>query len=96
MNIAIVCDPINKLTGGLFVSALRFAKLLKKRGHKVIFISAKYPKTKEIGYYENIKIYRFPSLLLPRSDNKIYISFPLQSNLKKILVKEKIEILQIC
>ena len=94
LNIAIVCDPITDYVAGSFVSALRFAELLKKRGHKVIFIAAKSPKSNgNTDYYKGIKAYRFSSILLPKTEKQLYISFPTESKIKKILVDEKIDIL---
>lgn len=94
LNIAIVCDPINEYVAGSFVSTLRFAELLKKRGNKIIFIAAKSPKNNNgHDYYKGIKAYRFPSLLLPKSEKQLYISFPRESQIKKILIDEKIDIL---
>ena len=41
LSIAMVCDPIGSNKSGVVVSTLRFGKLLKERGHHVIFIGAK-------------------------------------------------------
>lgn len=94
LNIAIVCDPITDYVAGSFVSALRFAELLKSRGHKVIFIAAKSPNNNgHKDYYNGIKAYRFPAILLPKTENQLYISFPTEGQIKKILLEEKIDIL---
>lgn len=93
LNIAMVCDPITDYTAGSFVSALRFAEKLSGRGHKIIFIAAKSPNNQETNYYNDIKIYRFFSLLLPKSEKQLYLSFPGVRQVKKILEDEKIDIL---
>lgn len=94
LNIAIVCDPITDYVAGSFVSALRFAELLDSRGHKVIFIAAKSPKTNgNTDHYKGIKAYRFSSILLPKTEKQMYISFPTEGKIKKILQEEQIDIL---
>ncbi len=94
LNIAIVCDPITDYVAGSFVSALRFAELLKDRGHKVIFIAAKSPNTSSCtDHYKGIKAYRFSSVLLPKTEKQLYISFPTEKKIKKILQDEQIDIL---
>lgn len=92
LNIAIICDPI-EYTAGSFVSALRFAEHLKGRGHKIIFIAAKTPKSNNSDYYKEIKIYRFFSLLLPKSEKQMYLSLPCVKQVEKILKDEKIDII---
>lgn len=92
LNIAIICDSVTDCLAGSFVSTLRFAELLAKRGHKIIFISSKSPKNKGNGYYKNIKIYRFYSLLLPKSEGQLYLAFVSPAAVKKILIDEKIDI----
>lgn len=93
LNIAMVCDPITDYTAGSFVSALRFAEKLSERGHKIIFIAAKSPNNHETNYYKDIKVYRFFSLLLPKSEKQLYLSLPGVRQVKKILKDEKIDIL---
>ncbi len=94
-RIAMVCDPIVRQTGGSFNSALRFAELLVKKGHTVIFIAAKYPNSPDVDEYNGIKIYRFRSIKVPKTENQFYISFPKQKQIKEVLIKEKIEILDV-
>ncbi len=95
LNIAIVCDPVTDYVAGSFVSTLRFAELLSSRGHKLIFIAAKSPSNRENNYYKDIKVYRFFSLLLPKTENMFYISFPIIRQVRKILEDEKIDILHV-
>ena len=95
LNIAILCDPVGRQIGGSFVSTLRFAELLSKKGHKIIFIAAKYPNTPSIDYYNNIKIYRFTSIKLPKSENQFYLGFPTENKIRKIFLEEKIDILHV-
>lgn len=95
LNIAIVLDSMYHQLGGSFISALRFADLLKKKGHKIIFIAAKYPGRPEIDSYNRMKIYRFPSISVPKMEGQFYISFPNKKRVKEILEKEKIDILYV-
>lgn len=95
LNIAFVCDPITDYTAGSFISTLRFAESLSKKGHKIVFIAAKSPKNRYDGYHLDIKIYRFFALLLPKTENKLYVSFPTHRQVKNILINEKIDILHV-
>ena len=95
LNIAILCDPIGHQIAGSFVSTMRFAHLLSKKGHKVIFIAAKYKDVSSIDFYNGIKIYRFASIKLPKSDNQFYLGFPTENKIKEIFQQEKINILHI-
>ncbi|MBI5005418.1 MAG: glycosyltransferase, partial [Candidatus Lloydbacteria bacterium] len=95
LNIAIVCDAITDYTAGSFVSARRFAALLKERGHRLIFIAAKSPQNPRDGYYDGIKVYRFRSIPLPKAEKQFYIAFPTSKELKKIFHDEKIDIIHI-
>ena len=94
INIAIVCDGVTSTTAGSFISTLRFSELLKKRGNKVVLISSKSSESKYVDYYHGIKVYRFRSILLPKS-GKLYISFPTVPEIKKVLIEEKIDIVHI-
>jgi glycosyltransferase involved in cell wall biosynthesis len=95
LNIAMVCDPITEYTAGSFVSTMRFAEILSRRGHKIVFIAARSPKNYNDNSYHNMKIYRFPSLLLPKTEKKFYISLPAINQVKKIFIAEKINVLSI-
>lgn len=93
LNIAIICDSVTDCLAGSFVSTLRFAELLAKKGHKIIFISSKSPQSRSDGYYKGIKVYRFFSLLLPKSEGQLYLAFVSPARIKKILKEEKINVL---
>jgi len=95
LNIAIVCDPITDCTAGSFVSAQRFAKLLKAKGHKIILLAARYPRHngQPSEYYEKMKVYRFWSVLLPKTESQFRLAFPAKHQLVNIFRTEKIDIL---
>ncbi len=92
LNIAIVCDAVTDCVAGSFVSTLRFSERLLTRGHKIIFIAARSAKNPRDNYHGAIKTYRFPALLLPKSEGQLYIAFPRKAELKKIFEAEQIDI----
>jgi len=92
LNIAFICDPIGSNKSGVVVSTIRFAKLLKKRGHHVIFIGAKSKEDKGHGHHEEIKTYRFRSIPIPKSGGW-NLALPTPKELRKIFQKEKIDII---
>jgi len=91
LSILIVCDSVTDHVAGAFISPLRFAELLKKRGHKVIFIASKFPNTPAVDYYKKIKVYRFRSIPLPKFPF-IRLAFPTKKEIGQIIKKEKIDI----
>jgi glycosyltransferase involved in cell wall biosynthesis len=98
INIAMVCDPIDSTkTGvaGVILSTLRFAELLKARGHKVIFIGARaVHKNKTGGIEHGIKSYLYRSILIPKSGGW-HLAFPTVKELKKVFQEEKIDVVHI-
>lgn len=89
-----VCDPIGNNKSGVVVSTLRFGKLLKERGHHVIFIGARSKEHKDHSYHHDIKTYRYRSLPVPKSGGW-YLAFPTIKELKKVFQEEKIEVVHI-
>ncbi len=94
LNIAMICDPIGSNKSGVVVSTLRFAKLLKERGHNVIFIGAKSKEHKNHSWHDGIKAYRYRSLPVPKSCGW-YLAFPTVRELKKVFRDEKIDVIHI-
>jgi glycosyltransferase involved in cell wall biosynthesis len=94
LNIAMVCDPIGNNKSGVVVSTIRFAKLLKERGHNVIFIGAKSKEFKNPSYHNNIKVYRYRSIPIPKSGGW-YLAFPTVKELKKVFKEQNINIVHI-
>lgn len=92
LNIAIVCDSVD-YTNGASISTRRFAERLAARGHKIIFIASKTPYIS--GDANGIKTYRFRSMLVPKAEGKFYLAFPTVAEAKKVLAKEKIDIVHI-
>ena len=92
LNIAMVCDAVTDCVAGSFVSTLRFSELLKAQGHKVIFIAARSPKNPKDNFYNDIKAYRFPGILLPKSEGQLRVAFSTTKRIEKILREEEIDI----
>lgn len=94
LNIAMVCDPIGNNKSGVVVSTMRFGKLLKERGHNVIFIGAKSKEHRDHSEHHGIKTYRYRSLPVPKSDGW-YLAFPTIKELKNIFEQEKINVVHL-
>lgn len=94
LNIAMVCDPIGSNKSGVVVSTLRFGRLLKERGHHVIFIGARSKEHKNHSHHHGIKAYRYRSLPVPKSGGW-YLAFPTVEELKKVFEEEKINVVHI-
>ncbi|MEK7539341.1 MAG: glycosyltransferase [Patescibacteria group bacterium] len=94
LSIAIICDPIGSNKSGVVVSTLRFGKLLKERGHHIIFIGARSTEHKNHSQHHGIKTYRYRSLPIPKSSGW-NLAFPTVKELKKVFREEKIEVVHI-
>lgn len=94
LNIAMVCDPIGSNKSGVVVSTIRFSKLLKDRGHHVIFIGARSKEHKNNSQHDGIKAYRYRSLPVPKSGGW-NLAFPTVKELKKVFQEEKIDVVHI-
>lgn len=94
LNIAMVCDPIGNNKSGVVVSTIRFAKLLKERGHNVIFIGAKSKEYRGHSYHDGIKAYRYRSIPVPKSGGW-HLAFPTVKELKKVFKDENINVIHI-
>ena len=82
LRIAMICDPIGENKSGVVISTLRFGKLLKERGHHVIFIGAKSAEHKTHSHHHDIKAYRFRSLPVPES-RRVEFGFSHRRRIKK-------------
>ena len=89
-----ICDPIGGNKSGVVVSTVRFAKLLKDRGHKVIFVGAHGKEHKNKSHYEGIKIHSYRGLPVPKGGGW-YLAFPTVKELKKVFQEEKIDVVHI-
>lgn len=94
LRIAMVCDPIGCGKSGVEVSSLRFSKLLKNKGHHVIFIAARLQNYKDHSYHDGVKAYRYRGLPVPKSGGW-RLAFPTVKELKKVFQEEKINVVHI-
>ena len=94
LNIAMICDPIGGNKSGVVVSTVRFSKLLKERGHNIIFIGAYGKEHKNKSHYEGIKIHSYRGLPVPKGGGW-YLAFPTVKELKKVFQEEKIDVVHI-
>lgn len=94
LRIAMVCDPIGEYKAGVIVSTTRFAKLLRDRGHHVVFIAAKSKEYPETDYHHEMKAYRFRSIPLPKSGGWC-LAFPTIGEVKKVLQDEQIDVVHV-
>lgn len=92
LRIAIVCDLVPGQAGGSYISAVRFAELLSIKGHHVILIGARDSRQRPVSEYKGIPMYQFFSIPVPGSNRFYFQSFPSKNALKKLFIKEKIEI----
>src|SRR3989344_4848424 len=93
--ICMVSDIISEYTGGFLKSAIRISNGLDKNKFKIIFLAGKNKSSKKEDYINGMKIYRFPSLPLPRMKGKGCIALPLSRKIREILAKEKVDIVHI-
>lgn len=94
LSIAMICDPIGSNHSGSVFSTLRFGKLLKERGHHVIFIGARTKENKDESHEHGVTTYRYRSIPLPKGGGW-KLAFPTVKELKEIFLKEKIDIVHI-
>lgn len=94
LNIAMICDPIGSNKSGVVVSTLRFGKLLKERGHNVIYIGARSSEHNDHSEHDEIKAYRFRSIPIPKSGGW-NLAFPTIAELKKVFIEEKIDVVHL-
>jgi 1,2-diacylglycerol 3-alpha-glucosyltransferase len=93
LNIALICDSIDHITGGSFTSVRRFASELKKRGHNLIIITTRGKNaTAYSDRFKDYTVYRFSaSMGLGPDKFKLILFRP--SSLEKILIQHKINVI---
>lgn len=90
-----ICDPISDYTAGVLVSTWRFARMLKERGHTIIFVAATSPDDKNTTEENGFKMYRFRSVTLPKTEGAWRISMPRRKQLRELFLQEKIDIVHL-
>jgi glycosyltransferase involved in cell wall biosynthesis len=92
LNIAVICDSIESMAGGMFVSIYRYLTELKSQGHTVIIITTKVKEHKgNSRLFAGFTIYRFMTTF-PFGTNKFRFALLKQSDLEKIFSQHNIDI----
>jgi glycosyltransferase involved in cell wall biosynthesis len=94
-RVAIVCDGIGDAIAGSFISTIRFAELLKARGHRVAFISSGPLKRRRDHEYRGMPMHRFVGPLIPWSDGQLYLGIPSAARLRRIFQEEQIDLVHV-
>ncbi|OGG60123.1 hypothetical protein A2765_00970 [Candidatus Kaiserbacteria bacterium RIFCSPHIGHO2_01_FULL_56_24] len=92
LRIAIICDAVTDCLAGSFVSTQRFADLLQAHGHTILFIASRSPQSPVDNEHNGMKVYRFASIRLPKSESQFYLGFPSSRALRAIFRDERIDI----
>jgi len=94
MNICIVIDNIFPSHGGIGKTTERFAELLAKRGHKIIFLSSREKFNKK-GFCitKDFGVYRLRGIRVPFTRGIYYQAIPNKKYIEKVLEKEEIDII---
>jgi glycosyltransferase involved in cell wall biosynthesis len=93
MNICFVSDLFDSSYGGVPVVVRRFIEAFTERGHKVTIVTSKGRSREAVEKRENLTVYRFPSLTLPKSEGEYALSFPSFHRIRRIYEREGIDVL---
>ena len=93
MNICCVSDLFDSSYGGVPVVVRRFIEAFIERGHKVTIVTSKGRSREAVEKRENLTVYRFPSLTLPKSEGEYALSFPSFHRIRRIYEREGIDVL---
>ncbi|MDB5245533.1 MAG: putative Glucosyltransferase [Parcubacteria group bacterium] len=95
LRIAMVCDILPGDPAGTAVSTIRFAERLRAKGHHVILITAKDSRKPPVHVYNGIPVYQYFSIAVPGSNRHYFQSFPTKRALKKLFIREQIQIVHV-
>jgi glycosyltransferase involved in cell wall biosynthesis len=93
MNICIVSDLFDSSYGGVPVVVRRFIEAFTERGHKITIVTSKGKSREAVERRQNLTVYRFPSLTLPKSEGEYALSFPSFHRIRRIYEREGIDVL---
>ena len=93
--VCMVCDIVSDYSGGFLKSVLRIAQGFDKKKFKVIFIAGKDKSSGKGGYINDMKVYRFPSIIIPKTKGKVCIAIPSSRKIEEIMIKEKVDVVHI-
>lgn len=94
-TICMVSDVVSHYVGGFLKSALRFSEKFTKDGYRVIFLAGRAKGDPEVETYKGVKIYRFRSIIMPRTKKKVSIALPEKKGILDILKKEKVRLVHL-
>ena len=92
MNICMVSDLFDTPYGGVSRVLKRFIEKLQGRGHKIIVITSKFKDKKPVERKGNLVIYRFPSVVVPKSQQEFSLAFTSIEKIYEIYKNEKVEV----
>jgi len=90
-----VCDGIGDAVGGSFISTARFGRQLQARGHNVVFLSSGPFGRRHDREYDGVKIRRFPGVLVPWTDGRLYLAVPRFRTLRRLFGEERIDVVHV-
>jgi 1,2-diacylglycerol 3-alpha-glucosyltransferase len=93
MNICVVSDLFDSSYGGVPVVVGRFIRSFMERGHNVTIVTSKCKSREAVEKRENLTVYRFPSVALPKSEGEYALSFPSFHKIRQIFEREQIDVL---
>jgi glycosyltransferase involved in cell wall biosynthesis len=93
MNICFVSDLFDSSYGGVPVVVRRLIEAFTERGHKVTIVTSKGKSREAVEKRQNLTVYRFPSLTLPKSEGEYALSFPSFRRIRRIYEREGIDVL---
>jgi glycosyltransferase involved in cell wall biosynthesis len=88
-----VSDLFDSSYGGVPVVVRRFIEAFTERGHKITIVTSKGKSREAVEKRENLTVYRFPSLTLPKSEGEYALSFPSFHRIRRIYEREGIDVL---
>jgi len=93
MNICMVSDLFDSPYGGGPIVIKRFVEKLREREYNITIITSKYKNKGAVERKENLVIYRFPSITLPKTQGEYTFSFPSHKRIREIYKKERIDVI---
>lgn len=91
LTIAILCDAIDTVVGGSYISAKRFAQGLADQGHKIVRCTTKFIQEEKKKEFSYAKIYELASIL-NMGPQHIRLAYTNKQTLENIFVQEQVDI----
>jgi glycosyltransferase involved in cell wall biosynthesis len=93
--IAMVCDGVGEMVAGSFISTMRFAELLSARGHRIVLVSSGPFRRRHDRQVRGMPIYRFPGVVVPWTDGRLYLGVPGTARLREIFSHERVDVVHV-